>query len=86
MSVVCSSSNLSELEQLNYDLLAHVYALDLLDNVEIDARSNEYYRLLSDRISILSQTAHDFQTFESALRSGHDFNSSEESELCREAD
>lgn len=41
MSVVCSSSNLSELEQLNYDLLAHVYALDLLDNVEIDARSNE---------------------------------------------
>lgn len=81
MSVVCSSSNLAAFEELNYSLSTHVYALQLLDGVELGSLTDEFFRLLSERISMLSQTAYDFRVFETALRAEHDFNSSEPAEV-----
>ncbi len=77
MGVQCSSHNLAELENLTTALAVHVYALRLLDEVEVLTAPGEYWFLLSDRISLLSQSVGDLRVWENALRGERDFNAPE---------
>lgn len=82
MSVLCSSHNLSQLDELNTQLSVHLYALHLLDNVdELSPPREEFWFLLSSRISLLSQTVFDLRSWEKALREGRDFDASEQLEV-----
>ena len=75
MNIVCSYHNFNELEQLNDELEAHCYALDLLMNQEGFGKWPEArYKLLYERVSMLAQTCFDLRTFTSALKEGADFN------------
>ena len=78
MSVLCSSHNLNQLEDLNYDLETHCYALSqLVEDVPGHYWPDMRFRLLNERICLLEQTAAALRTFEEMLRQGCDFNPDE---------
>lgn len=56
MSAICSSHNLIQFEQLNFDLSIHYYALRLLDSVPDEDRKDAWNRLLCERISVMDDT------------------------------
>ncbi len=74
MSVICSSHNLSVLEELVIDLQAHSYALDLLITNNPDTWTDARIHLLFGRLDFLRQTAEDFALLEQALRQGYNLN------------
>lgn len=74
MSVVISSHNLAEFEILNFDLSVHSYALQLLDHIPDEQRGNEFSRLLTERLSLLSDTVLSFKLLERCIRGERDFN------------
>ena len=80
MSKMCSSHNLSELEELTSELKKDSFALQTLMGVEFDeadsmpAHYNEWIGLLFDRIDILSQHIQDLTVWENALHSESEFN------------
>lgn len=81
MSVLCSFHNLAQLDELNTQLGVHLYALRLLDEVDVPLpMPEEFWFLLSSRIFLLSQTVHDLRAWEKALRDGRDFSFPEQSE------
>lgn len=74
MSVVISSHNLAEFEILNFDLSVHCYALQLLDHIPEEQRGDEFSRLLSERLSFLSDTVFSFKVLERCIHAERDFN------------
>lgn len=74
MSVILSSHNLGQMEWLNFELSTHYYALQLLDSVPDDERNNEWGRLLTERISVMSDSVQSFKTLEDCIRGGRNFN------------
>lgn len=64
MSVVCSPHNLAQIDELNTQLSVHAYALRLLYEVNVLTAPEEYWFLLTERIALLSQTAHLLRAWE----------------------
>lgn len=75
MSAICSSHNLIQFEQLNFDLSIHYYALRLLDSVSDEDRKDAWNRLLFERISVMDDTVRCLDLLEDCIRAGRDFNS-----------
>lgn len=75
MSAICSSHNLIQFEQLNFDLYIHYYALRLLDSVPDENRKDAWNRLLCERISVMDDTVRCLDLLEDCIRAGRDFNS-----------
>lgn len=75
MSAVCSSHNLIQFEQLNFDLSIHYYALRLLDSVPDEDRKDAWNRLLFERLSVMDDTVRCLDLLEDCIRAGRDFNS-----------
>lgn len=74
MSVILSSHNLAQLEELNYSLSTYYYALRLLDDVPDEERDSCWSRLLTVCISSMSSEISSLHTFEKCVRMEHDFN------------
>lgn len=74
MSVILSSHNLSQLEELNFSLSTYHYALRLLDDVPDEERNDCWSRLLTVCISSMSNEVTGLRTFEKCVRMEHDFN------------
>lgn len=74
MSAVCSSHNLIQFEQLNFDLSIHYYALRLLDSVPDEDRKDAWNRLLFERLSVMDDTVRCLDLLEDCIRAGCDFN------------
>lgn len=86
MSVVCSPHNLAQIDELNTQLSVHAYALRLLYEVNVLTAPEEYWFLLTERIALLSQTAHLLRAWEFALREERDFypaNAVQDAESCQ---
>lgn len=77
MSTPISDHNLFQMEALNFDLATHYCALRLLMDVPDDERDAFHSRLLYERISVMSDTVHSFNTLENCIRAGRDFNAPE---------
>lgn len=77
MSVICSSHNLGEFEDLNRQLQVHCYALRLLADEDNAVWSDSRIQLLWERVSVLFDTVGSFKTLERCIRAGRDFNPSE---------
>ena len=73
MSVLCSDHNLAKLKEINFELEAHCYALNLLAHGEGFRWPDARFRLLFDRIDYLEETSVMLRTFEAVLRQGQDF-------------
>lgn len=74
MSAVCSSHNLIQFEQLNFDLSIHYYALRLLDSVPDEDRKDAWNRLFFERLSVMDDTVRCLDLLEDCIRGGRDFN------------
>lgn len=74
MAVVCSSSNLAELEQIRIDLHVHFYALDLLLSIPDNERPEEWNYLHVSRCEALGETINRLVALEGCIRAGRDFN------------
>ena len=74
MSAICSSHNLIQFEQLNFDLSVHYYALRLLDSVPDEDRKDAWNWLLCERISVMDDTVRGLDLLEDCIRGGRDFN------------
>lgn len=71
MSKVCSSHNLSVLEEILNEFRLRVYALKLVTDLDYDKvkeNENEWFGLLFDVVSLLEQSKTDLDIFESCLR------------------
>ena len=68
MSAICSSHNLIQFEQLNFDLSIHYYALRLLDSVPDEDRKDAWNRLLCERISVMDDTVRCLELLEDCIR------------------
>lgn len=78
MAKVCSSHNLSVLEELNFDFKMHCLALRvLLESLE-DSRytdkQNEFNSLIWARLEMQEQCSNDFSIWENCLRTEHTMN------------
>lgn len=73
MSVILSSHNLGQLEELNFSLSTYYYALRLLDDVPDEERDSCWSRLLTVCISAMSNEVNGLRTFEKCVRMEHDF-------------
>ena len=74
MSVVCSSSNLAELEQIRIDLQIHSYAFDRLLSIPDNDRLEEWKYLHVSRCEALFDTINRLVALEGCIRAGRDFN------------
>lgn len=74
MSVICSSHNLIELEDLNNRLSETCYVLRLLWGVPFDEREGDFHSVLDEYICRVSDLKFDFRIFEDCLRNGIDMN------------
>ena len=71
MSKVCSSHNLSVLEEILNEFRLRVYALKLVTDLDYDKvkeNENEWFGLLFDVVSLFEQSKTDLDIFESCLR------------------
>lgn len=78
MAKVCSSHNLSILEELNNDFKMHCLALRvLLESSEDDRyleKQNEFNGLIWSRLEMLEQLSQDFSVWENCLRTEQTMN------------
>ena len=74
MSIVCSSHNLSELEQLRIDLQVHYYALDLLLSIPGNERPGEWDYVHANRCEALGETIKRLAELEECIRAGVNMN------------
>lgn len=77
MSIMVSSHNLMEMEELNRQLKVHYYSLRLLVEEDNHIWSDARIQLLWERVSVMSDTVNAFSTLENCIRAGRDFNSDE---------
>lgn len=74
MSVILSSHNLGQFNELNFDLSTHYRALRILDSVPDEERDSEWSRLLCERISFMSDSVLGFKILENCIRKGTELN------------